>query len=153
MLYPSILKKLESYCAYQERSHKEIKLKLKSLKIEEELIEEYIVYLIEHNYLNEERFAYAFARGKHNYKKWGKMRITNELKLHGVSSYNIKGALNEIKEEDYLYNFNELAEKEWNNIKESHLQKKKRKVSDFLFRKGYESYLILDKIEELSASY
>ncbi|ANO49570.1 hypothetical protein Pf1_01325 [Flavobacterium columnare] len=112
-------------------------------------MEEYIIYLIEHNYLNEERFACSFARGKHNYKKWGRIRITNELKLHGVSSYNIKTALNEIKEEDYLQNFKELTEKEWNNTKEPLLQKKKRKVSDFLFRKGYESYLIFKKIEEL----
>ncbi|WP_309597298.1 hypothetical protein [Flavobacterium davisii] len=57
----------------------------------------------------------------------GKTRIINELKLHGVSNYNIKTALNEIKEVDYLKNFNDLAEKEWNNTKESHPQKRNEK--------------------------
>ncbi|AMA48081.1 MULTISPECIES: regulatory protein RecX [Flavobacterium] len=149
MLYPTVLKKLEFYCSYQERSHKEVRIKLKSLKIEDELIDEYIVYLIHHNYLNEERFACAFARGKHNYKKWGKIRISNELKLHGVSSYIIKTALREIEEDKYVQNFNELAEKEWHNTKTIDLQRKKRKISDFLFRKGYESHLIFEKIEAL----
>ncbi|WP_374226285.1 regulatory protein RecX [Flavobacterium davisii] len=79
MLYPSILKKLESYCAYQERSHRDIRLKLKLLNVAEESIEEYIVYLIEHHYLNEERFACSFARGKHNYKKWGKHGLLMSL--------------------------------------------------------------------------
>ena len=45
--------------------------------------------LLDNNFLNEERFACGFARGKHRIKYWGKIRIVNELKFRGISKYNI----------------------------------------------------------------
>ena len=54
-------------------------------------------HLIEHNFINEERFAQSFVRGKHNYKFWGKNRIVNELKFRNISSRIITIALKEIQ--------------------------------------------------------
>ena len=82
-------KKLEYYCSYQERCHDEVVTKLKSLGMIPQAIDHIIVHLIEHNFLNEERFACSFARGKHQIKHWGKIRITNELKFRSISKYNI----------------------------------------------------------------
>lgn len=78
----------------------------------------------------------------------GKQRIEQELKFRDISSYNIKTALNEI-ESDYLNNFYSLAEKKWDSLNESSLEKKKRKWIDFLMRKGYESSLIFDLLKDL----
>ena len=61
--------KLESYCAYQERCHKEVNQKLRDMKMIPEAIEVIKLHLLEHNFLNETRFAQAFARGKFNHKK------------------------------------------------------------------------------------
>lgn len=152
MLLPEIKNKIEHYCAYQERCHEEVITKLKSLKLADDQIDEYIVHLIEHNYLNEERFACAFVRGKHNIKKWGKIRLTNELKSRKISKFIIDKALKEITIEDYTNNFNMLAEKEWEAIKESNSQKKKRKFCDYLLRKGYESNLIFEKLDSLEST-
>lgn len=151
MILPEIKNKIEHYCAYQERCHEEVISKLKSLKISFDQIDEYVAYLIENNYLNEERFACAFVRGKHNIKKWGKVRLINELKLRKISKFIIDKALKEISSETYFTTFNTLAEKEWDSIKEKNIQKKKRKFCDFLLRKGYESSLIFEKMEELEA--
>ena len=52
-------KKLEHYCAYQERCHQEVIQKLRQLKMIPSAIDRIIGYLIEHNYLNETRFARA----------------------------------------------------------------------------------------------
>ena len=90
------MKKLESYCAYQERCHKEVNQKLRDMGMIPQAIDQIISQLIQENYLNEERFAQSFARGKFNIKKWGKNRIVNELKFRGISIYNIKTALKEI---------------------------------------------------------
>lgn len=144
-------KKLEYYCSYQDRCHDEVITKLKSLGMIPQAIDHIIVHLIEQNFLNEERFACSFARGKHNIKKWGKFRIENELKLRNISKYNIIKALKEIPQETYIENFHLLAEKQWNSILESNIQKKKKKVSDYLLRKGWESYLVFDKINELES--
>ena len=109
-----------------------------------------IGHLIANNYLNEERFARSFAWGKHRVKQWGKIRIVNELKARKISKYNIDAALSEIKQEEYVPAFHALAEKEWAAMRESNLLKKKKKLFDFLMRKGYESHLIYEKISELS---
>ncbi|SRR5690606_35379224 len=137
-----LTKKAERFCAYQERCHKEVVQKLYDLNAQKEEIDEIIVHLIEHNFLNEERFAQSFARGKHSIKKYGKIRITNELKFRNISSYNIKKALKEISDPIYEKTFSELSEKAWHSITEKNPIKKKKKFCDYLLRKGYESDLV-----------
>jgi regulatory protein len=141
---------MEYYCSYQDRCYKEVEVKLKSFNLIPEAKEQIMIFLIENNYINEERFAKSFVRGKHNYKKWGKKRINIELKVREISRKNIDLALQEIPEELYIQNFNELAEKQWNSIAEKNSTKKNKKWVDFLLRKGYESHLIYDKLTELT---
>ena len=106
-----IKRKLERYCVYQDRCHQEIENKLREFTLIPEARDQIILQLLEHNFLNEERFSKSFARGKFNIKKWGKNRIVNELKRRDISAYNIKTALKEIDEETYLKTLYELAEK------------------------------------------
>ena len=149
--FEEIKHKLEYYCSYQDRCHKEVEQKLNSFTLITELKEKVIVHLIENNFINEERFAQSFVRGKHNYKFWGKKRIVNELKFRNISSRIITIALKEIPIETYLENFHQLAEKHWHNITELKGQKKNKKFVDFLLRKGYETSLIYEKLNELEA--
>lgn len=142
-------KKLESYCAYQERCHKEVVNKLREMRMIPETIDHIVVHLIDENYLNEERFAQSFARGKFNIKKWGKNRIVNELKQRNISAYNIKSALKEIDAKAYLETFDELAKKKMNQLTEKNLQKKRKKLADYLFYRGWENHLVYAKIKEL----
>lgn len=144
--------KLEYYCSYQERCHDEVIAKLKSMNMIPEAIDNIVVHLIENNFLNEERFACSFARGKHRIKFWGKVRIVNELKFRHISKYNIDKALKEISPEEYEDTFNKLAEHQWEISRESNLLKKKKKVGDFLLRKGFESQLVYDKMKALENS-
>lgn len=142
-------RKLEYYCAYQDRCHEEVLQKLKSLRMIPQAIDAIMGHLIEHSFLNEERYACSFARGKWRIKQWGKRRIVQELKLRGISRYNIERALKEINDDDYIEQFNLLADSSWGKIKETSLLKKKKKLTDFLLRKGYENNLIFDKLQEL----
>lgn len=141
---------LENYCAYQERCHKEIREKLVNMRMIPKAIDTIIVHLLEHDFLNETRFAKAYARGKFRVKKWGKRRIEIELKRRDVSQYNIKEAFKEISETEYLQTFNDIAEKKWRNINETNIHKKKKKLFDYLTYRGWESHLIYDKINSLS---
>ena len=143
------IQKIEHYCAYQERCHDEVISKLKSLKLNSNEIDKIIVHLIEHNFLNETRFACSFARGKHRIKFWGKIRIINELKFRNISQYNINLGLAEITTEEYATTFDTLAQRNWDSIRESNIQKKRKKCSDFLLRKGFESNLVYEKIKKL----
>ena len=143
------LQKLEHFCAYQERCHDEVVSKLYSLKMTPNEIDSIVVQLIEGNFLNETRFACSFARGKHRIKHWGKIRITNELKLRNISSINITLALKEISPEEYFETFENLATKSWNSISENNLLKKRKKFCDYMLRRGFESNLVYEKVKEL----
>lgn len=140
---------LEHYCIYQDRCHKEVEQKLRDYRMIREACEVIIMHLIEHNFLNEERFSKSFARGKFNIKKWGKQRIVRELKFRNISDYNIKTALKEIDEKDYLDTFHLLAEKRFLAISETDKYKKKRKLVDYLLYRGWESNLVFEKVNTL----
>ncbi|WP_062056906.1 regulatory protein RecX [Aquimarina longa] len=142
-------RKMEHYCAYQERCHKDIEHKLRTMTLIPEAKEKIILHLLEHNFLNEERFAKSFARGKFNIKKWGKQRIIRELKFREISAYNIKTALKEISEIDYHNTFHELAEKKYNTIIALDKNKKRKKLADFLLYRGWETHLVYEKVNEL----
>lgn len=137
-------KLMENYCAYQERCHKEVEQKLYDLHMIPEAREKIILHLLQHNFLNEERFSKAFARGKFSIKNWGKIRIVNGLKFRNISAYNIKTALKEIDDEDYLKTLQKVAEKKWALIKEPNTFKKRSKLLTYLSSKGYESELIYE---------
>ncbi|MGW9684270.1 regulatory protein RecX [Flagellimonas sp. 2504JD1-5] len=142
-------KKMERYCAYQDRCHKEVLGKLRDMRMIPEAIDQIMAHLIQENYLNEERFAKSFARGKFSIKKWGKNRIVNELKQRQISVFNIKIALKEIDEEDYLNTLDQLALKRLSQIQETNVQKKKKKLADYLLYRGWESNLVYEKLKEL----
>ena len=143
------IQKLEHYCAYQDRCHEEVIQKLRSMKMDQDEIDQIIVQLIADNFLNEERFACSYARGKHRIKHWGKIRIVNELKFRKISQYNINLALKEITTEEYEATFHNLAEQNWESIRESNPLKKRKKLCDYVLRKGFESNLVYEKVKEL----
>lgn len=144
-----IKRKLERYCAYQDRCHKEIETKLREFVLIEEAKNQIILHLMEHDFVNEERFSKSFARGKFRIKKWGKQRIVRELKQRSISEYNIKTALKEIDEEKYIATIYEIAERRNAIITEENPYKRKKKLSDFLMRKGYEYDLIYATIKDV----
>jgi regulatory protein len=139
---PEVLKrKMESYCAYQERCQQEVRSKLYELGGYTKDIEQLIAELIEQNFLNEERFAIAYAGGKFRIKKWGKIKIISELKFRHISAYCIKKALQQIDEDDYKKTLMEvLNKKNANFAKASSMQK--MQLAKFAMSKGFEPDLI-----------
>ncbi|WP_278034339.1 regulatory protein RecX [Flavobacterium nitratireducens] len=146
------IQKIEHYCAYQDRCHEEVEQKLRSMKMSAAEIDEIISHLINENFLNEERFACSFARGKHRIKHWGKIRITNELKFRGINQTLINIALKEISPEEYFDTFETLANRNWESIRETNSLKKRKKFCDYMLRRGFESNLVYEKVKELEAS-
>ena len=146
------IQKIEHYCAYQDRCHEEVEQKLRSMKMSAAEIDEIISHLINENFLNEERFACSFARGKHRIKHWGKIRITNELKFRGINQTLINIALKEISPEEYFDTFETLANRNWESIRETNSLKKRKKFCDYMLRRGFESNLVYEKVKELETS-
>ena len=136
------LQKLKHYCAYQERCHSEVKEKLYSLGVWKKDHDAIISTLIEENYLNEERFAIAYAGGKWRMKHWGRVRIRYELKQKQVTEYCIKKALKQIDEEEYLQVLHETAAAKYASLKSDQYLVRKKKTMDYLVNRGFEMSLV-----------
>jgi len=135
---------LEHYCAYQERCHLEVEQKLDKMGMIPSAQELIILHLLKENYLNEERFAKSFARGKFLIKQYGRVRISNELKQRHITPTLIAKALKEIDEKAYVETLKKLINRKISSIKDKNPYKKKKKIVDYLLRKGYEYSLIND---------
>lgn len=139
----STMAAIRHYCAYQERCHSEVRSKLLSLECYGEELEEAISTLIEEDFLNEERFAAAYARGKFRMNKWGRSRIMQQLKLKKVSDYCIRKGMAQIDEVEYMDTLQQLMEKKISSLSaEKNEWVRKQKVQHYLQQKGYEPELI-----------
>jgi len=143
------IEKIKYYCAYQERSHKEVRTKLLELGVYGNDLENHITTLIDENYLNEERYACAIVRGKFRYKQWGRNKILSTLKQQDISAYCIKKGMAEIDEDEYLKTIDILSEKKLATLSgEKNKFTKMTKLKNYLLQKGYEFEYINDIIKQ-----
>ncbi len=143
------LSKLQRYCAYQERCHDEVRSKLLELGVYGDTLEEVIADLITDNYLNEERFATQYARGKFNIKHWGKIKIKQELKSRHVSDYSIRQAFAQFYEDEYAMMLLHILRKKDTLLQEENTFIRRQKLFAYALQKGFESELIIQQLEYL----
>ena len=144
-----VLQRAKLYCGYQERCHAETKEKLYSFGLFKSDVDRIVSQLIEEDYLNEERYATAYARGKFRMKQWGRVKIKYELKQKHISEYCIRKAIIQIDEDEYSKTFEKLAKEKLNELAdETNVLIRKKKLVDYLLQKGYERDLIFSFIKE-----
>lgn len=143
------LMKMQSWCAYQERCQQDARTKLYELGLWPEAVENIIVKLIEDNFLNEERFATTFARGKFTIKKWGRIKIKQELKQKRVGDYCLKKAMQQIDETEYMATLKKLIDSKRKLIKEKNPIKLNYKLMNYVLSKGYEKDLVFDILNNM----
>lgn len=144
------LERIKQYCAYQERCHSEVRTKLLELSYRGHELEEVISLLIAEGFLNEERFARSYCRGKFRLKRWGREKIIHQLKARQVSEYCIKKGLEEIEDAEYLEVLEQLFLKKLEALQaEKSIWRKKQKLLQYLRGKGFESTLIYLQLDKL----
>lgn len=142
MTHEVALEKMKAYCAYQERCQQEVRQKLAKLGVYYDDADLVIIDLITQNFLDEVRYAQAYASGKFNIKKWGRNKIKQNLKMKGISQKCIEIGLKEINEEDYFNTLDQLVLKLQDKYSDLDEFKRKGKIAQFLSQKGYEKELI-----------
>ncbi len=143
----SFLQKAAGFCAYQERTQKEVRDRLEEWGICGDEAEEMIVWLIENNYLNEERFAKAFAGGKFRMNHWGKVRIKQEMRYRGLTENCIKIGLTEISDDDYIATINKIILKKADKTDTENPYLRKHKLARYIIGKGFEQDLVWQLIQ------
>ncbi len=142
---------IQRYCSYRDRSHFEVMNKLKEYGMQTLAIDTILVELISDKFLDEERFAKAYARGKFNQNKWGWRKILQGLKHHQISKYCIEKAHAELINLPYFEVLEDLMKKKWTQIHSSKTFEKRQKVAAYLLSKGFESNYIWEVLSDYEA--
>ena len=145
-LHEKVLNKLRKYCAYQERCQQEVRDKLYDEGLHKNDVEACIAQLIGENFVNEERFAIAYAGGKFRIKQWGKVKIRLALKAKKVSDYCINKAIKEISDKDYIKALHKNIDDYSKKVKEKDERKRKYKIAQHVISKGYEPDLVWNEL-------
>ena len=143
--------KARFYCAYQERCQQEVRDKLYEWGLWTEAVENIISKLITENFLNEERFAKAYAGGKFRIKKWGRVKIKVELKRRKISDYCIRQAMKEIDEDDYLKVLSEILKARAHKTKGRKSAKRDYQIGKYIISRGFEADLVWTLVKEENA--
>ena len=144
------LQKIKHYCSYQERCHAEVRNKLYSFGLHKNEVEQLLVQLIEENFLNEERFAIAYAGGKFRMNRWGKEKIKYSLRQKQVSDYCIRKALASIDNTHYRKTFMSVANTKLKTLQsEKNIFITKQKMKTFLQQRGFEMKVINEYLKEV----
>ncbi len=139
---------MASFCAYQERSIKEVRQKLEGFNLKPEASKDLIAELIDEGFVDEKRFAEAYAGGKFRMKKWGKQKIRQGLRLHDISEDQIESSLREIPQTDYLETLRQLSYRKWKSLAESDGYTARNRLANYLQAKGFEADIIWQVIRE-----
>ena len=134
--------RIQAYCAIQDRCQWGVKRKMKEWGISKEVIENILTDLILEKFVDEQRFAESFCRGKFRIKRWGKMKIKDELKIKNISENCIQIGLEQIDEKEYTQTLVHLYEEKKNSLKDKNQFIRKGKIAKHLQQKGFESNLI-----------
>jgi regulatory protein len=143
------LARIYKYCAYQERSHLEVKNKLYGFGLFQDDVDEILSRLIVEGFLNEERFAKAFSGGKFRMQHWGRNKIIHALESKGLTKNCINKGLKEIPDSDYHKALTQLIEKKSSRMEESNLFIRRDKIARFAISKGFEPELVWSQIRTL----
>ncbi len=142
--------KAQRFCVYQERCQSEMRDKLYEWGLYTDAVENIIAHLITDNYINEERFSKAYAGGKFRIKKWGRVKIIQELKKRKISDYCIKEAIREIDELDYMKTLKEIIAKKLKEKSKEKPQIRSHKVAQYAISRGFEGDFVWEELSGTS---
>jgi len=140
--------RIQSYCAMQDRCQWEVERKMKEWGVSEIIIENILTDLILDKFVDEQRFSESFCRGKFRIKKWGKVKIENELKIKNISKKCINKGLLQIEKKEYMKVLKDLYLKKRDSLKDRNQFIRKGKIAKHLQQKGFESKLIWELINK-----
>ena len=144
-----VLDKMAKYCAYQERCVKDVRDKLKTFDLPQTEKDKILDYLLDNRFVNDERFAKSFVRGKVNQSGWGLNKIRFHLVQKGITKELIDEALGQTDEEVYRQRLIDILRTKSKTVKAENDFEKKRKLAAYAIQKGFEGSLVWEVLKEL----
>jgi regulatory protein len=141
-----VLDKMAKYCAYQERCVKDVRDKLKTFDLPQKEKDKIIDYLVDNRFVNDERFARSFVRGKINQSGWGINKIRFHLIQKGIAKDIIDEALTQTDEDLYRQRLIDILKTKSKTVKAENDFERKRKLAAYAMQKGFEGSLVWEVI-------
>ena len=138
------------FCAFQERSPKEISDKLRGWGLENDQVQDVLEQLLNEGFVDPQRFANAYCNDKFEFNSWGKHKIKANIFVHQLDAVVVENALARIDNDNYINRLAELAEKKWSNLEGVEDVNRKQKTLSYLTNKGFETDLIWKALNQLS---
>ncbi len=140
--YYRVLDKMVNYCAYAERCLQDVYKKFRSEDIPEDQFSSMIDYLLDHDVVDEKRFALSFATGKLRYNRWGRIKIRTHLKSKNIDQVDVEFAFQQLNPEEYTDVLQQVISHKYDKL--GNQTDAFAKVVRYAQSKGFELSLIYD---------
>lgn len=140
------LQKLSALCAASEMCIDDVRRKMQRWTILGDT-EAIVERLVKERFIDEHRFARAFALDKFRYNHWGREMIRMEMKRRHISSADIEYGIDQIPQEEYEAVLHRLIETKRPNVKGKSEYEIRQKLVRYALGKGYEMDEVLRQID------
>lgn len=144
--------KAESYCSIAERCIFDVQLKLQQWGMSPQVIDSIIEYLVENNFINEQRYVKAFVHEKFHFNHWGRIKIQQSLRMKRLPCTLIEEAMEIIDEADYMSSLVVMLQKKRKEIKASNDYERSGKLIRFALSRGYEMSDIVHCLKKIGCA-
>jgi regulatory protein len=139
---------LKRFCAFQERTKFDVKIKAGKTGMNVAETEKAIQLLEEQGFLDERRYAEAFVNGKLKYNQWGKIKIRVELRSKSVTQSFINECIEAIDPDEYMDVLRGIISKKGLTLQQSAHEVAFARLVRYAMSKGFEYELVLKAVNE-----
>ncbi|WP_455664512.1 regulatory protein RecX [Phocaeicola sp.] len=141
--------KAEAYCSSTERCIADVEAKLEQWGATPDITEKVISHLVNERYIDQQRFCIAFIRDKYRFNQWGKIKISQALRLKKIPADLINIGMEEIDEQEYMEILSKLIEQKKKSIKARTEYERNGKLIRFAVGRGFEMEAILRCVKQV----
>ena len=150
MNYSQSLDRAMHLCSRQEKCSSDILAKLKEWGADETTAQKVLQVLTEKKFVDDLRYAKAYTRQQHTFRKWGRIKIRTVLKQKNIPADFIDKALAELNEQDYRETLKAELLKKRRGIKAKNRYDLLARLQKFAYGRGYEPEMAREVAEEIS---
>ncbi|MDE7402806.1 MAG: RecX family transcriptional regulator [Muribaculaceae bacterium] len=145
-----MLQRMASLCARSEQCSADIEKKLRAKALSQSDIASILETLREGKFIDDARFARAFANDKVRFSGWGRRKIQAELRLRRIPDSAVRDALEQIDAEEYSAIALRVASQKAGNLDLTQYADK-MKLARFLAGRGYELDMVSSIVNKLAS--
>ena len=107
---------MAAFCSISEHCESEVRERLQKAGVSPDEADRIVDYLFDEQYLDAARYCRAFSRDRLRFAHWGRIKIQQALRLKGLPDADIRQALEELPEDEYLSILRSILQQKWRTL-------------------------------------